>query len=279
MAALAGQVAILSGGLGDIGQACAVELARRGADIAVGDLRLDDRVERLRDEVEGLGRRFRFDEADVTSEEQIADWLTAVEETLGTVTLGICNAAIVEMVDFARLTGDAWRRHLDVNLTGSFFLANGVARRLVERKKKGRIVFLGSWAAEQVHRHIPAYCVSKAGIRMLCRSMALEYAQNDILVNEVAPGIVSAGLSRQLHEEDTGLQDEMIRHIPTERIMTAGDVARLVAWLCDPENNHMTGAVLQGDGGISLVSAAERHSSGPAQETKRSLAEVANGKA
>ncbi len=261
MAALAGQVAILSGALGDIGQACAVELARRGADVAVGDLQFDDRVKRLRDEVEGLGCRFRFDEADVTDEGQVADWLTVVEETLGTATLGICNAAIVEQLDFSQLTADAWRQHLDVNLTGTFFLANGVARRLVEQKKPGRIVFLGSWAAEHVHRHIPAYCVSKAGVRMLCRSMALEYAQHEILVNEVAPGIVNAGLSRQLLEEDTGLQDEMIRHIPTGRIMTAGDVARLVAWLCDPENNHMTGAVLQSDGGISLVSATERHSS------------------
>jgi len=256
---LAGQVAILSGGLGDIGQACAVELARRGADVAVGDLWFDDRVKRLRDEVEGLGRRFRFDEADITDEGQVTDWLDSVNETLGTVTLGICNAAIVEPLDFTQLTADAWRRHLDVNLTGAFLLANSVARRLVEQKKPGRIVFLGSWAAEQVHAHIPAYCVSKAGVRMLCRSMALEYSRNDILVNEVAPGIVNAGLSRQLLEEDADLQGEMIRKIPTGRIMMASDVARLVAWLCEPENNHMTGAVLQGDGGISLVSAAKRH--------------------
>ncbi len=63
MGTLTGQVAMISGGLGDIGRACAVELARRGADIAVGDLRVDDRVEHLRKAVEGLGRRFRFDEA------------------------------------------------------------------------------------------------------------------------------------------------------------------------------------------------------------------------
>ena len=258
MSTLTGQVAVISGGLGDIGRACAVELARRGADIAVGDIRGHDQVEHLRDEVEGLGRRFRFDESDVTDEKQTADWLSVVEEAFGTVSLGICNAAIVETLDFSRLTAAAWRRHLEVNLTGAFLLANGIARRLVKRKKPGRIVFLGSWAAESVHTHIPAYCVSKAGLRMLCRSMALEYARHDILINEVAPGIVEAGLSRQLFEEDPGLRDAMVRHVPIGRLLTASEVARLVVWLCDPENCHMTGTTLQSDGGISLVSGAER---------------------
>ncbi|MGY8793517.1 MAG: SDR family NAD(P)-dependent oxidoreductase [Woeseiales bacterium] len=258
MAALTGQIAIISGGLGDIGRACAVELARRGADIAVGDIQENDQVERLRDEVEGLGRRFRFDVSDVTDEKQIADWLSIVEEAFGTVTLGVCNAAIVEALDFSRLTAAAWRRHLDVNLTGAFLLANGIAQRLVQQKTPGRIVFLGSWAAESVHTHIPAYCVSKAGLRMLCRSMALEYARHDILINEVAPGIVEAGLSRQLFKEDPGLRDAMVRHVPTGRLQAAGDVARLVVWLCDPENNCMTGTTLQSDGGISLISATER---------------------
>jgi len=258
MATLSGHVAVISGGLGDIGRACAVELARRGADVAVGDVRKNDQVERLRGEVEGLGRRFRFDASDVTDEERTADWLSGVEEAFGAVTLGICNAAIVEPLDFSRLTAAAWRRHLDVNLTGAFLLANGIARRLVTQKKPGRIVFLGSWAAESVHAHIPAYCVSKAGLRMLCRSMALEYARHDILVNEVAPGIVEAGLSRQLFEEDPGLRDAMVQHVPTGRLLAASEVARLVAWLCDPENSHMTGMTLQADGGISLISATER---------------------
>lgn len=174
--------------------------------------------------------------------------------------MGVCNAAIVEPLDFSRLTAAAWRRHLDVNLTGSFLLANGIGRRLVNKKKPGRLVFLGSWAAESVHTHIPAYCVSKAGLRMLCRSMALEYARHDILINEVAPGIVEAGLSRQLFEEDPGLRNAMVRNVPTGRLLMATDVARLVAWLCDPENSHMTGATIQSDGGISLISATERSS-------------------
>ncbi len=106
MATLTGQVAVISGGLGDIGRACAVELARRGADIAVGDVRENGQVEHLRDEVEGLGRRFRFDESDVADEKQTADWLSVVEEAFGTVTLGICNAAIVETLDF-KLTADS----------------------------------------------------------------------------------------------------------------------------------------------------------------------------
>ena len=259
MGELVGQVAVISGGLGDLGRACAIKLAQRGADIAVSDIRENDRVGRLRDEVQSRGRRFRFDVSDVTDEQQTAAWLSEVQESFGTVSLGVCNAAIVEPLDYASLTAAAWRRHLDVNLTGAYVLANDIARRLVEQKKPGRIVFLGSWAAESVHTQIPAYCVSKAGLRMLCRSMALAYAPHNILINEVAPGIVEAGLSRHLFDEDSGLRDAIPRTVPAGRLLTAGDIAGLVAWLCDPENNCMAGATLQADGGISLVSATDRN--------------------
>jgi len=146
MGNLTGQVAIISGGLGDIGRACARELARRGADIAVGDRSEDDRVEPLRQEIEQLGRRFRFDPADTADAEAVGQWVAKVEEELGPITLAIPNAAIVEMVDLSNMTPAVWQRHLDVNLSGAFYLAHAVVERLVMRKKPGRIVFVDSWA-------------------------------------------------------------------------------------------------------------------------------------
>ena len=254
---LAGQVAIISGGLGDIGRACAVELARRGADIAVGDRSDGGRAEPLRQEIETLGRRFRFDLADTADAEAVERWLATVEDDLGPVTLALPNAAIVEMVDLSGMTPAVWQRHLDVNLSGSFYLAHAVAQRLVQRKQPGRIVLIGSWAAHSVHRHIPAYCVAKAGLRMACRAMALHYARHGILVNEVAPGIVNAGLSRKVFEEDPQLAKEIRYKIPIGELMEADEVALHVAHLCDPRNRNMTGSVLLCDGGMSLVTATE----------------------
>ncbi len=254
---LTGQVAIISGGLGDIGRACAVELARRGADIAVGGRSNGGRVEPLCEEIEQLDRRFRFDLADTSDAEAVRRWVAAVEEDLGPITLAVPNAAIVEMVDLSTMTPEVWQRHLDVNLSGSFFLAHTVAQRLVQQKLPGRIVFIGSWAGHAVHGHIPAYCVAKAGLRMACYSMALHYAPYGILVNEVAPGIVSAGLSGKVFREDPALAEQTRAKVPIRELMEADEVALHVAHLCDPRNRNMTGSVLLCDGGISLVTATE----------------------
>ena len=251
---LIGHVAIISGGLGDIGRACAVELARHGADIAVGGLRDGGRADPLRAEIERLGRRFRFDLADTADADAVEEWVAAVEKDLGTVNLAIPNAAIVETADLAHMTPDMWQRHLDVNLTGSFFLANAVARRLIKRSKTGRIVFIGSWAGHAAHTHIPAYCVAKAGLRMLCKCMALEYAQHGVLVNEVAPGYVDAGLSRKGLGENPQLRRSLAGVVPLGELMTSEEVALHVVHLCDPRNRSMTGSVLLCDGGNSLTS-------------------------
>jgi len=254
---LADQVAIISGGLGGIGRACAVELARHGADIAVGGTSDNGRAKPLRLEIESLGRRFRFDVADTADAVVVEQWRAAVEDELGPVTLAVPNAAIVELADLSELTPAVWQRHLDVNLSGSFYLAHAVAERLVQLQRSGRIVFIGSWAAHAVHRHIPAYCVAKAGLRMACRAMALHYSRHDILVNEVAPGIVNAGLSAKVFEDDPQLAEVTKSKIPIGEMMEAQEVAFHVAHLCDPRNRNMTGSVLLCDGGISLVASTE----------------------
>jgi NAD(P)-dependent dehydrogenase (short-subunit alcohol dehydrogenase family) len=262
MTELAGQVAIISGGLGDIGRACAVELARRGADVAVGDCRDDGRSQPLRAQIEALRRRFRFDLIDVADAGAVNRWVRQVEQDLGLPEVVVPNAAIVELVSFEQLTPEVWQRHLDVNLTGAMNLAQAAARRLVASARPGRIVLVGSWAAEAPHAHIPSYCVAKAGLRMLCRCMALEYAPHGILVNEVAPGFVDAGLSKQIFDECPERKAEAIAKVPTGELIQAEEVARQVAHLCDPRNRNMTGGTLLCDGGLSLVTAVWRGADG-----------------
>ena len=104
------------------------------------------------------------------------------------------------------------------------------------------------------HPHIGAYSPSKAGLRALCQTLALEHARDGILVNEVAPGIVDAGLSRVLFEQDAALKRRTLAAIPTGRIASPEDVARDVCFLASPENRHTTGSVLVSDGGLSLAS-------------------------
>lgn len=242
-------VAIISGGLGDIGQAIARELAARGAAIALGDI---VPVARAKMFLRELGPRARYDRVDVSDNRAVSRWVRTVEQTLGVPNWIIPNAAIVTLETIRQLTPAQWRRELAINLDGAYHLAAAGAQRLTAKKQSGRIVFIGSWAGHQPHRHIPAYCVAKAGLRMLMRQMALEYAADDILVNEVAPGYVDAGLSGRMFAKDAALKRRATREVPVGRLIQAEDVAREVAHLCDPHNRHMTGSVVLMDGGLSL---------------------------
>jgi NAD(P)-dependent dehydrogenase (short-subunit alcohol dehydrogenase family) len=241
-------VAVITGGLGGIGRAIAVELARRGADIAVCDIRTAG-AEVLIEAVAAERQRCRVDELDVTDPGAVRAWLTAVGSDLGLPTLIIPNAATADAGALGTLEPEHWRRELAVNLDSALYVAMLAARDLICAQRPGRIVFIGSWAASQVHPAIPTYCVAKAGLRMLMRCMSLEYASHAILVNEVAPGYVNAGLGAVGPEEAAALN----RQVPLGEMAVAQDVALQVAYLCDPQNRHMTGSTVLMDGGLSLL--------------------------
>jgi len=252
------QVAIISGALGDIGRAIALELAARGADVALGDIREPGDAESLIKSLHDRGVRARYDRTDVADSTQVANWFAEVANDLGVATLIVPNAARVTLAGIRDVTPDQWSREIQVNLNGAFFMAQAGAARLIEAKKAGRIVFIGSWAAHAPHPHIPAYCVAKAGMRMLCKCMALELAPHNILVNEVAPGYVDAGLSAQVWAKNPGAKERAATRVPTGQLIDAREVAVQVAHLCDAENRHMTGSTILMDGGLSLVTPAKR---------------------
>lgn len=253
MANLSGQVAIISGAIGDIGSAIARRLAHDGAAVALGDIVNHSKAQSMVDELKQLGRRARYDRVDVSSAEEVAAWVEAVAQDLGTPTLIIPNAAVVSLADVLSITPQQWGRDLRVNLDGAFHLAQSAAQRLVEVGKPGRIVFIGSWAAHAPHQHIPAYCASKAGVRMLCKVMAKTLAEHQILVNEVAPGYVDAGLTGAIWQKEPEKRERGRANVPTHQLINPDEVAMQVAHLCDPDNRHMTGTAIVMDGGLSLT--------------------------
>jgi glucose 1-dehydrogenase len=249
---------VISGGLGDIGRAIALELARRGADIAIGDVRnADDATETLKS-IRELGVRAKYDRVDVSDAAGVAQWIESVEAELEPATLIIPNAATVTIAGVHDVAPAQWSKELRINLDGAFHLAQAATKRLVALNRPGRVVFVGSWAAHAPHPGIAAYCVAKAGLRMLCKCMALELAKHAILVNEVAPGYVDAGLSAQLWARNPGSREKAAGRVPTGNLIDAAEVAKQVAHLCEPDNRHMTGSVLLMDGGLSLVTPANK---------------------
>jgi glucose 1-dehydrogenase len=256
---LSGQVAIISGGLGDIGKAIVASLARCGASVAVGDIRPEGEAEPFIEALHASGAGIRYDRVDIADPHAVAEWVENVVQELGTPTLVIPNAAIVTLKGVCEVTPAEWNRELAINLSGAFYLAQATVRHLLNAKLPGRIVFIGSWAAEAPHTGLPTYSVSKAGLRMLMRSLALNLASNGILVNEIAPGYVDAGLSGQIFADYPEIRANAERTVPLGTLITPDDVARQVLYLCDPENRQMTGSVVLMDGGLSLITPGRQH--------------------
>ena len=244
---------IISGGLGDIGRAIALEFAQYGANIALCDLHPPAGGHDFLKELSQFEIKSGYSQVDVVDAEAVKDWVMKVERELGVPNIIISNAATVTYGTINDITPGEWFRELRVNLDGAFHLTQSATARLLYHGRPGRVVFIGSWAAHSVHTTIPAYCVSKAGLRALCRCMALELASNNILVNELAPGYVDAGLSGRSFEKDQVLKEASQQRVPIKKLISAREVAQQVVLLCHPLNQHMTGSTVLMDGGLSLL--------------------------
>lgn len=234
-------LAAISGGLGDIGQAIAQVLRAAGAEVAIADL-----------PSEGSGADF-YGQLDVTDPMAVEKWFDAVTAKFGRApNLIIPNAATATFKRHFEVSNEEWRREIDVNLNGAYYFATAGAARLIKAAHFGRIVMIGSWAGHAPHPKLPAYSVAKAGLRMLTQTLALELAPRGILVNEVAPGYVHAGLSGRVFSANPDIAATATGRVPVRQLITAEEVARQVLFLCSGDARHYVGATLLQDGGLSL---------------------------
>jgi NAD(P)-dependent dehydrogenase (short-subunit alcohol dehydrogenase family) len=237
----------ITGAVGDIGLAMAVEIASRGAHVSVID-RVPESIAGLRLASVAAVGSYSYHVADVTDRAALDEVLAAIDP----LDVAIGNAGIVLPAPFLEVSAEQWHQQLNVNLTGCFNVGQAAARIMVERRRPGKIIFTGSWVGDIPWPEIAAYSVTKAGIRMLARSMARELAEHGIRVNVVAPGIVFAGMARKQYETDPQYARRASRAIPLGEFGTAEQVGQAAAFLCSRESDYMTGSVLLVDGGASL---------------------------
>ena len=253
MTNLSGHTAIITGALGDIGLAIARELLSRGSHVALCDLKPREEANRVLDSLNVGVNRAIYHQVDVSKYDEVASWIEAVENEIGAPSVIVPNAATVTLKNVLEVSPAEWTREISVNLNGAFWPAQIAANRLAQLNQSGRIVFVGSWAAHAPHAHVAAYSVAKAALRMAMQCLALEFAPHDILVNEVAPGFVDAGLSAQVWNNRPDLKATAAARVPVRKLITAQDVARVVASFCDFDDLHTTGSVRLMDGGLSLL--------------------------
>ena len=250
------QGVFITGGCGDIGRAVAARFVAAGARVVLADL-LPEKKGRQIAAGFGDGNAF-YTRCDATSGASVDRALKQAVGFLGRIDAAICNAGMVVNQPFLKVTEEAWRRTLEVNLTGSFIVAQRAARLMVANPRgkngnRGAILFTGSWVQEMPWPEGASYCSSKGGQQMLMKVLAQELAARGITANIVAPGIVYAGLSKKIYDRDAKFRKRVGQTIPLMRLCSAEEVAGAFVFLAGDDGAYITGTTLTIDGGAALV--------------------------
>jgi glucose 1-dehydrogenase len=175
---------------------------------------------------------------------------TAVSE-FGKLDIAIANAGITLYGDFFNYTPDSFYKVMQVNLGGSFFLAQAAARQMKEQGSGGTLLFMSSVTGHQAHKNLAAYGMSKAALEMLAKNLVIEVSQFGINVNTIAPG---ATMTERTLAEDHDYKTMWSRITPMGRPARVEDIAGAALFLVSDEARHITGQTLIIDGGWTCIS-------------------------
>jgi 3-oxoacyl-[acyl-carrier protein] reductase len=170
--------------------------------------------------------------------------------SFGKLTIAIANAGITLFADFFEYTPGSFNKVMQLNLFGSFFLAQAAAKQMKQQGSGGSILFMSSVTGHRAHKNLSAYAMSKAGLEMLAKNLVIELSPYKITVNAIAPGATLTERTMQ----DTDYEKNWSGFIPMGRPATADDIAKAALFLVSPAASHITGQSLVIDGGWTSVS-------------------------
>jgi NAD(P)-dependent dehydrogenase (short-subunit alcohol dehydrogenase family) len=254
---LEGKRALVTGGAGGIGAACAKALAGAGATVALSDL--EDASERLRERAaevqETSDARVLTVTGDVTDQAEVARMIQETVEQLGGIDIVHSNAGVISGLrpdldnDYA-----AWKRNLDINLGGMFLVGREAARQMVRQGTGGSIINTASMSGTIINRapgepaNGSAYSAAKAGVIQLTRSQAVQWVGHGIRVNAISPGYVRSGIHRGWGPEKFAAREELV---PMGRFGEVDEIAGAIVYLASGASSYVTGANLVVDGGYT----------------------------
>ena len=241
------RVALVTGGSSGIGRATCVLLAREGADVVVADVNLEGAKETV-SQVQVEGRRGLAIRTDISKRSEVQEMVQQAVAEFGCIHVLINNAGILEVTSALDLSEAAWHRTVGVLLDGVFWVAQAVARHMVNEGISGSIVNTTSVASFRAYEGSAAYCASKAGVHLLTKVMALEWAQYGIRVNAVSPAYVKTPMLKD-QLEDPDRRARLLSETPIGYFSEPEDVAKVMVFLATDEAGYMTGTNVLVDGG------------------------------
>ncbi|WP_222913060.1 glucose 1-dehydrogenase [Natrinema sp. SYSU A 869] len=247
---LEGETAIVTGAAQGLGREMATALAEMGADVAIADMN-SSKATKTATELDGETDVIAVD-VDVTDEASVESMVETVTDRLGSVDVLVNNAGIVENSPAEETSIDSWRQVLAVNLDGVFLCAKHVGQRMLERGE-GKIVNVSSMSGFDVNvpQKQASYNTTKAGVSMLTKSLAVEWADRGVQVNAIAPGYMRTELVDAVLEENPEMEATWMENTPMGRLGRPEELRELVVYLASDASSYMTGSTVVMDGGYT----------------------------
>lgn len=247
---LEGKVALVTGSSQGIGQAIAVHLASHGADIVIDYRSHPEGAKETLSKVEAAGRKGLIVQADLSSVDDVQRLVKTGVEHFGKLDILVNNAGVDgRNADFWDITESDYDTVLDINLKGTMFTTQAFVKHLVTAKQTGKIINISSTHEEMAFPHFTSYCMSKGGLKMMTRNLAVELGPLGITINNIAPGAIVTPINTKLLNDPVKL-DALKKNIPLGRLGTPEDISPMVAFLASSDADYITGATFVIDGGL-----------------------------
>jgi len=242
---LAGKIALVTGASRGIGHAIALELARRGADVAVNYHASQAEADELAKQVIDMGRRSIAVQGHIGDATEARGIVKRVQDEWGRLDILVNNAGITRDHSIRKLTDAEWHEVIGTNLDGTYYITSAAIPGMIERKF-GRIISISSYSAEGGNIGQANYAASKGGIIAFTRVLALELAKYNITANCVAPGFTYTDMLSRVPDD---VQNQIKARIPMGRFGSVEDIAKATAFLAT-DADYITGETLNVNGGI-----------------------------
>jgi 3-oxoacyl-[acyl-carrier protein] reductase len=243
------KVSIVTGGARGIGKEISKNLLEAGLKVCIFDVNEGEAYSTINGFKNIYGEKsVSFYKVDITNEKQVEEAVENIVNENGTIDILVNNAGITRDNLIMRMSLEDWKRVIEVNLTGAFICSKFVVKHMI-KKRSGKIINISSIVGIHGNAGQCNYSASKAGLIGLTKSLAKEVASRNIMVNAIAPGYIETEMTEKLDEK---IKEKLINTIPSGKMGSVSDIAKVVLFLASKESDYITGAVINIDGGMGI---------------------------